>query len=232
MTFPAFKQPQDNSAPLVIEPSRSWFRLDLGDLWSYRELFFFLAWRDIKVRYKQTLLGAAWAVDPAPADHDHLQRHLRSAGGPAFGGDSISRVHLYGVAALAIVYLCADAVVEQLGGQPESGQQSRLPASGHPDCFGGAGVGGLRRGRAAFLFTELPLIICLVRANLFTAHRPDTCTCCKCRCVLRESTRRAQSCSCFFSADSAISAVNILVADGSRVMKTCTKGIASVTTIF
>jgi lipopolysaccharide transport system permease protein len=62
MTFPAFKQPQDNSAPLIIKPSRSWFRLDLGDLWRYRELFFFLAWRDIKVRYKQTLLGAAWAV--------------------------------------------------------------------------------------------------------------------------------------------------------------------------
>ncbi|MDI6770933.1 MAG: hypothetical protein QMD04_14840 [Anaerolineales bacterium] len=43
---------------IVIEPSRSWFRLDLGDLWRYRELLFFLAWRDIKVRYKQTLLGA------------------------------------------------------------------------------------------------------------------------------------------------------------------------------
>jgi lipopolysaccharide transport system permease protein len=47
---------------IVIEPSRSWLRLDLGDLWRYRELLFFLAWRDIKVRYKQTLLGAAWAV--------------------------------------------------------------------------------------------------------------------------------------------------------------------------
>lgn len=48
---------------LVIEPSRSWLRLDLGDLWRYRELLFFLgAWRDIKVRYKQTLLGATWAV--------------------------------------------------------------------------------------------------------------------------------------------------------------------------
>jgi lipopolysaccharide transport system permease protein len=47
---------------IVIEPSRSWLRLDLGDLWHYRELLFFLAWRDIKVRYKQTLLGATWAV--------------------------------------------------------------------------------------------------------------------------------------------------------------------------
>lgn len=47
---------------IVIEPRRSWLRLDLGDLWRYRELLIFLAWRDIKVRYKQTMLGATWAV--------------------------------------------------------------------------------------------------------------------------------------------------------------------------
>ena len=46
---------------LVIERSR-WAALDLGDLWSHRELFYFLAWRDIKVRYKQTALGAGWAI--------------------------------------------------------------------------------------------------------------------------------------------------------------------------
>jgi lipopolysaccharide transport system permease protein len=50
-------------SPLVtIEPTRSWAALDLRDLWAYRELFFFLTWRDVKVRYKQTLLGAAWAI--------------------------------------------------------------------------------------------------------------------------------------------------------------------------
>ena len=47
---------------IVISPSRGFFALELGDLWRYRELFYFLAWRDIKVRYKQTELGAAWAV--------------------------------------------------------------------------------------------------------------------------------------------------------------------------
>ncbi len=47
---------------LVIEPSSRWRLLDGGDLWRYRELFLFLIWRDIKVRYKQTTLGAAWAV--------------------------------------------------------------------------------------------------------------------------------------------------------------------------
>jgi len=45
-----------------IEPKRGWVSVDLKDLWEYRELLFFLAWRDVKVRYKQTALGAAWAV--------------------------------------------------------------------------------------------------------------------------------------------------------------------------
>jgi len=47
---------------VVIQPSRSWKLLSLRDLWAYRELLFFLTWRDVKVRYKQTALGAAWAI--------------------------------------------------------------------------------------------------------------------------------------------------------------------------
>jgi lipopolysaccharide transport system permease protein len=47
---------------LVIDAQRKWFSLQLGDLWRYRELLYFLTWRDIKVRYKQTVLGAAWAI--------------------------------------------------------------------------------------------------------------------------------------------------------------------------
>ena len=49
--------------PMVrIQPSRGWAALRLADLWEYRELVYFLVWRDIKARYKQTLFGAAWAV--------------------------------------------------------------------------------------------------------------------------------------------------------------------------
>ncbi|HKF55457.1 MAG TPA: ABC transporter permease [Blastocatellia bacterium] len=49
--------------PLVsIRPSGKWSALNLRDLWSYRELLYFLTWRDVKVRYKQTLLGATWAI--------------------------------------------------------------------------------------------------------------------------------------------------------------------------
>jgi lipopolysaccharide transport system permease protein len=47
---------------VVFGPSRGWVQLDLGDLWTHRELLLFLAWRDIKVRYKQTFIGIAWAV--------------------------------------------------------------------------------------------------------------------------------------------------------------------------
>jgi lipopolysaccharide transport system permease protein len=46
----------------IIEPSRGWVSLRLGALWRYRELLYFLVWRDVKVRYKQTVLGASWAV--------------------------------------------------------------------------------------------------------------------------------------------------------------------------
>src|SRR6266581_4617834 len=47
---------------LVLEPSKGFVRLNLPDVWAYRELLFFLIWRDVKVRYKQTALGAAWAI--------------------------------------------------------------------------------------------------------------------------------------------------------------------------
>jgi len=52
-----------DSMPItVIEPSRGWISLNLRALWEYRELLYFLTWRDVKVRYKQTVLGAAWAI--------------------------------------------------------------------------------------------------------------------------------------------------------------------------
>ena len=51
-----------SEAHLSIEPPSGWAALELRELWLYRELLFFLAWRDIKLRYKQTALGAAWAI--------------------------------------------------------------------------------------------------------------------------------------------------------------------------
>jgi lipopolysaccharide transport system permease protein len=50
------------TSTMRIEPSHGWVSLRLGEIWEYRELLYFLIWRDIKVRYKQTVLGAAWAI--------------------------------------------------------------------------------------------------------------------------------------------------------------------------
>src|SRR5712692_8977583 len=56
----AYQLPDEPLA--TIEPSSSWGIFDVWDLWTYRELLYFLIWRDLKVRYKQTLLGIGWVV--------------------------------------------------------------------------------------------------------------------------------------------------------------------------
>jgi lipopolysaccharide transport system permease protein len=56
------QNPGANSSQVVIEPGRGWFDLRLRDIWQYHELLYFLVWRDVKVRYKQTALGVAWVV--------------------------------------------------------------------------------------------------------------------------------------------------------------------------
>jgi lipopolysaccharide transport system permease protein len=53
---------RSDASTIRIRPSSGWISLRLRDLWQYRELLYFLVWRDIKVRYKQTVLGAAWAI--------------------------------------------------------------------------------------------------------------------------------------------------------------------------
>jgi lipopolysaccharide transport system permease protein len=55
-------QAQDEPPVTVLERRSDWRLPDLSELWRYRELLFFLAWRDVKIRYKQTVLGAAWAL--------------------------------------------------------------------------------------------------------------------------------------------------------------------------
>jgi lipopolysaccharide transport system permease protein len=62
-SVPAIGADTDEALPTVhIKRSSGWATLNARELWAYRELLFFLTWRDIKVRYKQTALGAAWAV--------------------------------------------------------------------------------------------------------------------------------------------------------------------------
>ena len=56
------KEATADKAWIVIRPTKGWTSLRLDEVWEFRELLFFFTWRDVKVRYKQTLLGAAWAV--------------------------------------------------------------------------------------------------------------------------------------------------------------------------
>jgi lipopolysaccharide transport system permease protein len=61
----ALAEPQshyDADRVTVIEPSHGWRALDVRELWDYRELLYFLVWRDVKIRYKQTAIGALWVI--------------------------------------------------------------------------------------------------------------------------------------------------------------------------
>lgn len=64
LTAPASPLPAQHAAPTIvrIEPPRGWLDLRLGEVWAYRELLYFFVWRDVKVRYKQTVIGVAWVV--------------------------------------------------------------------------------------------------------------------------------------------------------------------------
>jgi lipopolysaccharide transport system permease protein len=60
-TKPALMAPAD--IPVInIAPSKGWFEINLAEIWQFRELIYFFVWRDLKIRYKQTLIGAAWSV--------------------------------------------------------------------------------------------------------------------------------------------------------------------------
>lgn len=54
--------PTDRQPSVVIVPERGWVSINLRELWAFRDLLFFMTWRDISVRYKQTLLGVSWAI--------------------------------------------------------------------------------------------------------------------------------------------------------------------------
>lgn len=62
MSLSRVAEKPDALPTIVIEPRQGWRNLGLGEVWAHRELLFYFVWRDLKVRYKQTFFGAAWAV--------------------------------------------------------------------------------------------------------------------------------------------------------------------------
>src|ERR1039458_9210284 len=82
-------------ATIIVQPRKAFWDLELGSLWEYRELLYFLVWRDIKVKYKQTVLGVAWAV---------LQPLLATLVFSIFFG-RLARIHSDGVPYPVFVYV-------------------------------------------------------------------------------------------------------------------------------
>ena len=101
-------------APVIrISPSRGWVSLRLRDLWEYRELLYFLVWRDVKVRYKQTVLGAAWAIIQ-PVSHDGgLRGLLRPAGEDAVGRCAVPPLRVRRARAVDVLRQRPDAGFQQ-----------------------------------------------------------------------------------------------------------------------
>src|SRR5262245_36344651 len=54
--------PEPTEHSVRIQPRKGWLHIDLGTIWAYRELLYFLVWRDLKVRYRQTAIGAGWVI--------------------------------------------------------------------------------------------------------------------------------------------------------------------------
>ena len=79
--------PAEDLPETVIEPHSGWQALGLGELWRYRELLLFLVWRDLKVRYKQTVLGVAWAVFKPFVTTAVLSLFLGMMAGPQLTGN-------------------------------------------------------------------------------------------------------------------------------------------------
>ena len=125
---------------LILRPSNGFLRLDLSALWEYRELLYFLVWRDIKVRYKQTALGAAWAIlQPVMTMIVFSVFFGRLAKVPSDGVPYPIFAYV-GAAAVAALRLRPERIEQQPGGQPEPDHQSLFPAPGDsasPRCWPG-----------------------------------------------------------------------------------------------
>ena len=123
---------QRRAPAIVIQPTRGWASLQLRALWEYRELLYFLVWRDVKVRYKQTVLGVAWIVLQPVVSMVVFSVLFGSLLKVPSGGCALSHLCLRGAAALELFCLVADPVVDQPGRQRPPDHQGLLSAAGHP----------------------------------------------------------------------------------------------------
>ena len=133
-----------NRSGVVIRPLTGWSSLDLGELWRYRELLYFLTWRDVKVRYKQAVLGVAWAVLQPLLTMVVFTRRLRQAARRRVRDRRACRTRCSATRRCCPGSSSPErsrACGQQPGGQREPADQGLLPAARDPR------LGGARRAR-------------------------------------------------------------------------------------
>ena len=121
---------------------------DLGEVWRHRELLQFLVWRDVKVRYKQTVLGAGWAVLQPFLTMIVFSVVFGRLAQRAVGRTAVSDLRVCRTAAVADVRVCPDRIHQQPGREPARDHQGLLPAAHR--------AAGVDRGRSARLLHRLP----------------------------------------------------------------------------
>ena len=121
----------DGAAPLPvtrIERASGWISLNLGEVWRYRELLYFLTWRDVKVRYKQTALGAAWAIIQPLMTMVVFSLFFGRLASHSVGRRPLSALQLRGAGPLDVLCERPHPVVEQPGRQRQPDPEGLLPA--------------------------------------------------------------------------------------------------------
>ena len=138
----------------VIQPRRGWIPIDWKELWEFRELLYFLVWRDVKVRYKQTVLGAAWAILQPLA---FMLVFTLIAGLTNLSTDGIPKPVFY-FAGLVPWLLFANAI--SLGGQSLVNQQHLLTKVYFPRLF--VPIAPVGAGLLDFLLQMVVLVVMMV----------------------------------------------------------------------
>ena len=140
-------------------PPGGWQLVNVRELWRFRELLFFLAWRDVKVRYKQTVLGVAWAV-LQPADDDGRVHDLLRPAWPGCPSGDVP-YPLFAFAGLLPWTFFATAIADagnSVVGIGAADHQDLLPAAGRPVRRGRGGGRRLRRSPSALLLVLMALV--------------------------------------------------------------------------
>ena len=129
----------------MIRPTQGWTSLRLGDVWEFRELLYFLVWRDVKVRYKQTALGAAWAVLQPLLTMVDLHDLLRRARQRRLRRAAVSALLLRGTPPVDVLRARSRPGGKQPRGVRRTSSRRSISPADHPARVRPDGAGGLRR---------------------------------------------------------------------------------------